>query len=40
MPILPIYWYTYVYLERPSIQDTFEFNLLDQVDLTKVEVKA
>jgi oligopeptide transport system substrate-binding protein len=40
MPVLPIYWYTYVYLERPSIQDTFEFNLLDQVDLTKVEVKA
>jgi oligopeptide transport system substrate-binding protein len=40
MPVVPIYWYTYVYLERPSIQDTFEFNLLDQVDLTQVEVKA
>jgi oligopeptide transport system substrate-binding protein len=40
MPVLPIYWYTYVYLERPSIQDTFNFNLLDQLDLTKVEVKA
>jgi oligopeptide transport system substrate-binding protein len=40
MPVLPIYWYTYVYLERPSIQDTFNFNLLDQLDLTQVEVKA
>jgi oligopeptide transport system substrate-binding protein len=39
MPVIPIYWYTYVYLERPSIQDTFNFNLLDQLDLTKVEVK-
>jgi oligopeptide transport system substrate-binding protein len=39
MPVIPIYWYTYVYLERPSIKDTFEFNLLDQLDLTKVEVK-
>jgi oligopeptide transport system substrate-binding protein len=39
MPVIPIYWYTYVYLERPSIKDTFEFNLLDQVDLTQVEVK-
>jgi oligopeptide transport system substrate-binding protein len=39
MPVLPIYWYTYVYLERPTIKDTFEFNLLDQLDLTKVEVK-
>jgi oligopeptide transport system substrate-binding protein len=39
MPVLPIYWYTYVYLERPSVQDTFNFNLLDQLDLTKVEVK-
>jgi oligopeptide transport system substrate-binding protein len=39
MPVIPIYWYTYVYLERPTIKDTFEFNLLDQLDLTKVEVK-
>jgi oligopeptide transport system substrate-binding protein len=38
MPVIPIYWYTYVYLERPSIKDTFEFNLLDQLDLTQVEV--
>jgi oligopeptide transport system substrate-binding protein len=39
MPVIPIYWYTYVYLERPTIKDSFEFNLLDQLDLTKVEVK-
>ena len=39
MPVLPIYWYTYTALERPSIQDTFNLNLLDQVDLTAVEVK-
>jgi oligopeptide transport system substrate-binding protein len=37
-PILPIYWYTYVELERPSVQDSFNRNLLDQVDLTQVEV--
>jgi oligopeptide transport system substrate-binding protein len=40
MPVLPIYWYTYVQLERPSIQDSLNLNLLDQVDLTRVEVKA
>ena len=39
MPIIPIYWYTYVQLEKESIQDTYNLNLLDQVDLTKVEVK-
>jgi oligopeptide transport system substrate-binding protein len=38
MPTLPIYWYTYTNLERPSIQDSFNLNLLDQVDLTQVEV--
>ena len=38
MPILPIYWYTYVEQERESIKDTFERNLLDQIDLTQVEV--
>jgi hypothetical protein len=38
MPILPIYWYTFTYLEDPSIKDTFEVNLLSQVDLTEVEV--
>jgi oligopeptide transport system substrate-binding protein len=38
MPIIPIYWYTYTTLERESVKDTFNLNLLDQVDLTKVEV--
>jgi oligopeptide transport system substrate-binding protein len=38
MPILPIYWYTYTTLERESVKDTFNLNLLNQVDLTKVEV--
>jgi len=38
MPILPIYFYTYVALERESVKDTYETNLLDQVDLTKVVV--
>ena len=38
MPIIPIYWYTYVQLERTSIKDTYNLNLLDQVDLTKVKV--
>lgn len=39
MPILPIYWYTYTQQERSTIKDTYERNLLDQVDLTKVEVE-
>jgi oligopeptide transport system substrate-binding protein len=38
MPILPIYWYTFTYQERESVQDTFNVNLLSQIDLTKVEV--
>ncbi len=38
VPVSPIYFYTYVNLERPSVQDTFNLNLLDQVDLTKVVV--
>lgn len=38
VPLSPIYFYTYVNLERPSVQDTFNLNLLDQVDLTKVVV--
>jgi len=38
-PVMPIYWYTYVNLERETIKDTFEINLLDQFDLTKVVVK-
>jgi ABC-type oligopeptide transport system substrate-binding subunit len=38
MPIIPIYFYTYTTLERESIKDSFNLNLLDQVDLTEVEV--
>jgi oligopeptide transport system substrate-binding protein len=38
VPLIPIYWYTYVNLERENIQDSFNLNLLDQVDLTEVEV--
>ncbi|MBD0337924.1 MAG: peptide ABC transporter substrate-binding protein [Thermoleophilia bacterium] len=39
VPLIPIYWYTYVNLERENIQETFNLNLLDQVDLTTVEVQ-
>ena len=39
MPVIPIYWYTYVTLEKPGVKDSFNFNLLDQIDLTQVEVK-
>jgi len=38
MPVLPIYFYTYTQLEKPSVKDTYEINLLDQIDLTKVVV--
>jgi ABC-type oligopeptide transport system substrate-binding subunit len=38
VPVIPIYWYTYTQLEKESIKDTYNLNLLDQVDLTKVEV--
>ena len=38
MPVMPIYWYTYVHLERPTVQETYNLNLLDQIDLTKVVV--
>jgi ABC-type oligopeptide transport system substrate-binding subunit len=40
VPVVPIYWYTYTYLERPSIKGTFNVNLLDQIDLTKVRVES
>ncbi len=36
VPIAPIYWYTYVQLERPSIKDSLNVNLLSQTDYTKV----
>ncbi len=39
VPFIPIYWYTYVQLERQDIKDTYNLNLLDQVDLTKVKVQ-
>jgi oligopeptide transport system substrate-binding protein len=38
VPVIPIYWYTYTQLEKESIKETYNLNLLDQVDLTKVEV--
>ncbi|HUQ23816.1 MAG TPA: peptide ABC transporter substrate-binding protein [Gaiellaceae bacterium] len=38
MPVIPIYFYTFPGLEKLSVKDTFEFNLLSQVDLTKVVV--
>jgi oligopeptide transport system substrate-binding protein len=38
VPVLPIYFYTYVALERESVKETYDTNLLDQVDLTKVVV--
>jgi len=38
VPVLPIYFYTYNTLEKLSVQDTFNINLLDQIDLTKVVV--
>jgi oligopeptide transport system substrate-binding protein len=40
VPLAPIYWYTYNNLERETIKDTFNLNLLDQVDLTQVEVQG
>jgi oligopeptide transport system substrate-binding protein len=38
MPVLPIYFYTYTQLEKESIKDSLEVNLLDQIDFTKVVV--
>ncbi|MCP9484692.1 MAG: peptide ABC transporter substrate-binding protein [Gaiellaceae bacterium MAG52_C11] len=38
MPVLPIYFYTYVQLEKESVKDSYEVNLLDQIDLTQVTV--
>jgi oligopeptide transport system substrate-binding protein len=36
MPLAPIYFYTNVSLQRESIKETFNQNLLDQFDLSKV----
>jgi oligopeptide transport system substrate-binding protein len=38
MPVLPIYFYTYVNLEKQSVKDSFNVSLLNQTDLTKVVV--
>ena len=40
LPIIPLWYITYPNLERESVKDTFNINLLDQVDLTKVEIKG
>jgi oligopeptide transport system substrate-binding protein len=39
VPVAPIYFYTYIASEDPSVKDTFNQNLLTQIDLTKVVVK-
>ena len=38
VPFIPIYWYTYTTLERESVKDSFDLSLLNQVDVTQVEV--
>jgi oligopeptide transport system substrate-binding protein len=38
MPVMPIYYYTQTAQERESVKDSWEYNLLTQVDLTKVVV--
>jgi oligopeptide transport system substrate-binding protein len=41
MPVIPIYWYTYVGLEKENIKDTFNQDSLSGfVDLTKVKVAS
>jgi oligopeptide transport system substrate-binding protein len=40
LPFIPLWYITYQNLERESVKDTFNINLLDQVDLTKVEIKG
>jgi oligopeptide transport system substrate-binding protein len=39
LPFIPMWSITYNNLERETLKETFEINLLDQVDLTKVEIK-
>ena len=39
MQVAPIYWYTYPNIEALSVKDTFDINLLSQIDLTKVVVQ-
>lgn len=38
VPVMPIYFYTYTDLERANIKASFQVNLLNQTDLTKVVV--
>jgi oligopeptide transport system substrate-binding protein len=38
LPVIPVYFYTYNNLEKLSVRDSFNLNLLDQVDLTQVVV--
>jgi oligopeptide transport system substrate-binding protein len=39
VPLSPIYFYTYIASESPKVKDTFNQNLLTQIDLTKVVVE-
>jgi ABC-type oligopeptide transport system substrate-binding subunit len=39
LPFIPMWSISYNNLERETVKETFQINLLDQVDLTKVEVK-
>jgi len=38
LPLIPLYWVTYANLEKESVKDSWNTNLLDQIDLTKVVV--
>jgi oligopeptide transport system substrate-binding protein len=40
LPLTPIMWYTYPNLENDKVRDTFFISPLDQIDFTKVVVKA
>lgn len=40
LPFIPLWYQTYPNLERENVKDTFNINLLDQVDLTQVEIKG
>src|SRR5919109_5411679 len=40
LPFIPLWYITYPNLERGTVKETFKINLLDQVDLTKVEIKG
>jgi hypothetical protein len=39
MPFIPLWSGTYNNLERETVKATFNINLLDQVDLTVVEIQ-